>query len=163
MKADVPKVNQNSTCKRAFAEWPILTATIPDNSVVLNSTLTYDLSSRSGIRNCNYTEILTRPSTTSNGTLIWNSISTGLVLLGNDASCTPVTITNPIQVDLGIATDQRVQAQLLNDWFALGITKVSEVRDITNTTQFTSTFKTQDDVGAGTTDPTLKVWYTYTT
>lgn len=131
-------------------EWNI--TAIPDSASIKYATLMYEQSTLAGARNCAINSMGNRPSTTTNGTALWNDIGDGTNYVGNDNFC---TYTGNKAVPLGTNAANDLGASLGSNWFSIGIKVSNETRDSGG---HSSSFHLSE-ASSTHLDPTLQVFY----
>lgn len=148
-------------CREAFFEWNI--SSIPDSVSVANTVLLYEVETTDGgPANCDYYELGNIPTSTASNSWIWSAIMNNngsTALVSNNADCK--TAANNKSLDLGTSADSRLEAQLVNDRFVLGIRGTGNVGTGTDATNHQVWFASNDD-NDPTPRPTLQVTFSAT-
>lgn len=155
-QAQVNLVASVEDCYIAFFDFDL--SSIPTGALITDVDFRYAVASigSGGARNCDYVSMgTTRGADT--GTNIFNSISTGTVMLSNNVDCSTVGVNKSL--DFGATGDAQVQARV-NDgsqFFSFGIRPNPLTIDAFNT--WGPNISSEDD-GAATPKPTLIIIYT---
>ena len=139
-------------CQRAFFDFPI---SISVGSVITDVDFTIDIPSTNTPRNCDYISMgTTRGSDTALN--IFNAITSGTVMLDNDATCT--TAGDNMSVDLGLVGNSEVQTRVTagSGFFTFGMKFDNET---TNNARHQIDIDAEEDAGA-TPKPTIIITYT---
>ena len=137
-------------CLRTFFDYD--TSSIPDDATILDSDLTIDVKFVNSARNADVVSLNTvRGSDTA--LTIWNQLSTGTVLVSNNAFIT--STGDNISVDLGDTANSEIQAKLASGYYTFGIKYTDESFD---DTRHQTDIAGENDAGAAP-KPTLTIVY----
>jgi hypothetical protein len=120
----VEDADPSASCNDLGLEWDI--SSIPDGSTITDIQFRFDTSSPTVSRACEIKPMQFQPSTASSQTLI-DDIENGTAFIASTATC-QFTLTDN-QLDLGISADSDLEANLVDDWWAIGMSYVDETRD----------------------------------
>ncbi len=146
----VSRGNYIVACTRAFVQWDI--TSIPDRADVTNVQFGFQITGPNNSSGCDFKEMDTEPDQASAAT-IFTDIGDGTTFINSDTTCD--TQGSNKLVDLGVAADADVEAQLSADWWAVGIKQDNESTIANMYTYFRS-----EEYTTATPRPTLTVTYT---
>jgi hypothetical protein len=120
----VPNSGSNGSCRRAAFEWDI--SSIPDNADIIDVRIRYDVNSVTYTDSgCDWHAMEKQPSVSTNQ-VFYDDAKNGTEFVAASTQCT--TVTNDKILDLGSSADADLQANLPDDWWAVGISYASEAR-----------------------------------
>lgn len=114
-------------CYGRTFQWDI--TTITDGSTITNVNVRYDITGVSTPPECKWMSIENQPSAGSGQTRMTDSMD-GTTFVANDTNCQ--TNTNNYVIDLGASADTDLQANLVSNWWGVGISPTPYTYDGTN-------------------------------
>ena len=122
-----------------------ITSDIPDNSIVLDTRLRFDMGGNvDAPKNCALRHMQIRPSTLSNtpdnALNLWLDTSNGTTYVSDFTECKTYMLQDIVK-DLGSSADSDLQSQLSNDWFGVGYNFENVTRDEYNRYAFAQAFE----------------------
>ncbi len=112
-----------ANCTRTINEWDI--TSIPDDVNIITVGIRYEVTGEGNSPTCDFTSIEAQPSTL-NVQQTWDDIGDGTVFVSNDSDCD--NISSGKILDLGTSSPADLQANLVSDWWGLGVKLNNEVR-----------------------------------
>ena len=139
-------------CQRSYFDYNI--SSILDVAIITDVDFTIDVKAVNTARNSDIVSLDTVRASDA-GTTIWNKLSTGTVLVSNNAFTT--TAADNVSIDLGTTADSEVQAKLTSDFYTFGIKYTDESYD---NARHQTDIAGEEDAGA-TPKPTLTIVYNF--
>ena len=115
------------SCYGNTIQWDI--TTIPDGSTITTTNVRYDISLVSSPPVCKWNSIEQKPSTGTNQGRLDDALN-GTTFVASDTNCQ--TNTNNYVLDLGNSADADLQANLVSDWWGVGVIPDPFTFDATN-------------------------------